>query len=59
MKFKELSQEAQKTVIEGHIEYLNLTGDHKHTYSEAVRNLNLNDYDFDERGNRINSAQKE
>lgn len=52
-EFKELSQDVQKIVIEGHTDYLNLDSEHKHTYSETVRNLNLNNYRFDVKGNRV------
>jgi len=57
-EFKQLSHEVQKIVIEGHTEYLNLNSTHKHTYTETVNNLNLNNYKFDCRGNRIVEQSK-
>lgn len=52
-EFKDLSQEVQKIVIEGHIEYLTLTENRDFTYEEAVYNLNCSANVFDVRGNVV------
>jgi hypothetical protein len=55
-QFSELSLEVQKVVIEGHSDFLNLTG--KYDYHQTVSNLNEGKYVFDMHGNVIDSAKK-
>ncbi len=52
-EFKDLSQEVQKIVIEGHIEYLELTEKYKYSYQDIVNKLNDGTTVFDEKGNVV------
>jgi len=51
-QFNELSPEVQKIVIEGHSDFLNLTG--RYDYYQTVDDLNSGKYVFEKKGNIIN-----
>ncbi len=51
--FNDLSKETQLKVIEGHTEYLDLTGNHEHSYNEVMENITLINYKFDGEGNIV------
>ncbi len=48
--FGHLNEEAQKRVIEGHTEYMNLTHNKSHTYLEVTDDLTKNNYQYTEGG---------
>jgi hypothetical protein len=48
--FGELNPEAQKIVIEGHMEFMNLLFDRNHTYLEVTDDLTKHDYKYGEGG---------
>ena len=52
-EFKDLSQEVQKIVMEGHAEYLELTEKYKYPYQDVINKLNDGTIVFDVKGNPI------